>query len=221
MGRELEPACPRPQHDRAGAGRRRIAANPAGADGYVRHAGEGAQSMNIKGRARGGPGNLANHLQKDENEQVWIIGIHDLMAQDIDGALMEMDALGAGLKTGKTLYHMQINPAPTDPAMTPEQIDYAVMAALKKLDLDNQPHIVVGHLKTGESGIQREHYHVVASRIDLEHNRAISDSHNYRKHEEAAREIERTLGHERVQGAHIERFGIERPERTPSAAEMR
>lgn len=160
-------------------------------------------------------------MQKDENEQVWIIGIHDLMAQDIDGALMEMDALGAGLKTSKTLYHMQISPAPTDPAMTPEQIDYAVTTALKKLDLDNQPHIVIGHLKTGESGIRREHYHVIASRTDLAHNRAISDSHNYRKHEEAAREIERTLGHERVQGAHIERFGIERPERTPNAAEIR
>ena len=101
--------------------------------------------MNIKGRARGSPGNLANHLQKDENERVWIIGTQGIVAQDVDGALMEMDALGAGLKTGKTLYHMQINPAPTDPAMTPEQIDYAVMAALKKLELDNQPHIVVGH----------------------------------------------------------------------------
>jgi Relaxase/Mobilisation nuclease domain len=177
--------------------------------------------MNIKGRARGSPGNLANHLQKDENERVWIIGTQGIVAQDIDGALMEMDALGAGLKTGKTLYHMQINPAPTDPAMTPEQIDYAVTTALQKLELDNQPHIVIGHLKTGASGIQREHYHVVASRTDLEHNRAISDSHNFRRHEEAAREIERTLGHERVQGAHIERFGIERPERTPSAAEVR
>jgi hypothetical protein len=177
--------------------------------------------MNIKGRARGSPGNLANHLQKDENERVWIIGTQGIVAQDIDGALMEMDALGAGLKTSKTLYHMQINPAPTDPAMTPQQIDYAVTTALQKLDLDNQPHIVIGHLKTGASGIQREHYHVVASRTDLEHNRAISDSHNFRKHEEAAREIERALGHERVQGAHIERFGIERPERTLSAAEIR
>jgi MobA/VirD2-like, nuclease domain len=177
--------------------------------------------MNIKGRARGAPRDLAGHLRKEENEAVWIIGIHELVGQDIDGALLEMDALGAGLKTSKTLYHMQISPAPTDPAMTPEQIDYAVAVALEKLELGQQPHIVVGHRKAGKDGIEREHYHVVASRTDLEHNRAISDSHNYLKHELAAREIERTLGHERVQGAHAERFGTERPERTPTAAEMR
>jgi hypothetical protein len=177
--------------------------------------------MNIKGRARGAPRDLAGHLLKAENEAVWIIGIHELVGQDIDGALLEMDALGAGLKTSKTLYHMQISPAPTDPAMTPEQIDYAVKVALEKLELDQQPHMVLGHRKAGKDGIVREHYHVVASRTDLEHNRAISDSHNYLKHELAAREIERTLGHERVQGAHAERFGSERPERTPTAAEMR
>jgi hypothetical protein len=177
--------------------------------------------MNIKGRARGAPRDLAGHLQKDENEAVWIIGIDELVGQDIDGALLEMDALGAGLKTSKTLYHMQISPAPTDPAMTPEQINYAVKVALEKQGLDQQPHIVVGHRKAGKDGIEREHYHVVASRTDLEHNRAIRCDHNYLKHELAAREIERTLGHERVQGAHAERFGSERPERTPSAAEMR
>jgi hypothetical protein len=49
---------------------------------------------------------------------------------------------------------------------------------------------------------------------------AISDSHNYRKHEEVARDLEREFGHERVQGAHVEREGKERPARTPSHAEM-
>jgi hypothetical protein len=49
---------------------------------------------------------------------------------------------------------------------------------------------------------------------------AISDSHNYRKHEQVARDLEREFGHERVQGAHVEREGKERPKRTPSHAEM-
>jgi hypothetical protein len=50
---------------------------------------------------------------------------------------------------------------------------------------------------------------------------SISDSHNYRKHEEVARDLERRFGHDRVQGAHHERDGVQRPERTPSRAELR
>jgi len=66
----------------------------------------------------------------------------------------------------------------------------------------------------------REHYHVVWSRIDIEERRAIPDSHNYRKHEEVARQLEREFGHERVQGALTEREGVPRPARTPSRAEI-
>ena len=62
--------------------------------------------------------------------------------------------------------------------------------------------MVVVHEKEG-----REHCHIVWSRIDLDRMAAISDSHNYRKHEEVARELEREFGHERVQGAHVERDG--------------
>lgn len=67
----------------------------------------------------------------------------------------------------------------------------------------------------------REHIHIVWSRIDLERMRSVSDSHNYRKHEEVARDLERRFGHERVQGAHAERDGVGRPDRTPSRAELR
>jgi len=67
----------------------------------------------------------------------------------------------------------------------------------------------------------REHIHVVWSRIDREKMRSVSDSHNYRKHEEVSRELERRFGHDRVQGAHHEREGVERPDRTPSRAELR
>jgi hypothetical protein len=51
--------------------------------------------------------------------------------------------------------------------------------------------------------------------------KAVPDSHNYRKHEETSRELERRFGHERVQGAHVEREGRKRPDRTPSRAELR
>jgi hypothetical protein len=177
--------------------------------------------MVINGEPRGDPGQLAEHVQKDENEKVWIIGSQGLAAQDIEGAFFEMDALGAELRTDRTLYHMQINPEPgKDRAMTEDEVKFAVDLALSKVDLARQPYLVIGHEKFGEDGILRRHFHVVAARTDLEHNRAIRCDHNYRKHEEAAREIERALGHNRIQGAHAERFGIERPERAPTRAEQ-
>jgi hypothetical protein len=78
------------------------------------------------------------------------------------------------------------------------------------------PRVVVVHEKEG-----REHIHVVWSRIDQDKNRAVSDSHNYRKHEAVARNLERQFDHERVQGALYEREGVERPDRTPSRSELR
>ena len=90
----------------------------------------------------------------------------------------------------------------------------------RELGLTGQPRVVVVHEKKDRQRHDREHCHVVWSRIDLARLRAISDSHNYRKHELVARELERAFGHERVQGAHIEREGRARPKRTPSHAEM-
>jgi hypothetical protein len=76
--------------------------------------------------------------------------------------------------------------------------------------------VVVMHEKLG-----REHIHVVWSRINIDTMLSVSDSHNYRKHEEVSRDLERRFGHDRVQGAHHERDGVERPDRTPSRAELR
>ena len=98
--------------------------------------------------------------------------------------------------------------------MTPEQRMAAIDRLEKKLCLMGQPRAVVAHEKEG-----REHCHVVWSRIDLDRMRAIWDSHNYRTHELVARELEREFGHARVQGAHVERDGQARPERTPSHKE--
>jgi len=92
----------------------------------------------------------------------------------------------------------------------------AVDALEEKLGLVGHQRIVVSHEKH-----EREHFHVVWTRIDLDHMRSVSDSHNYRKHEEVSRALERRFGHERVQGAHAERDGVERPDRTPSRAELR
>jgi hypothetical protein len=102
-----------------------------------------------------------------------------------------------------------------DEVMTPEQWAKAVDRLEQELGLEDQPRAVVFHLKEG-----RAHVHVVWSRIELERMTAISDSHNFRRHEIVARELEREFGHARVQGAHVERDGQPRPDRTPSHAEM-
>src|SRR5271170_4273005 len=107
--------------------------------------------MLIKGSARGDAAGLARHLEKEENEAVWIVGSKDVAAQDIEGALLEMDALGAALRTHRTLYHMSINPVPgKDRLMSAEEWDYSCAAALKKMGLEDQPHLIVGHKKIGK-----------------------------------------------------------------------
>ncbi len=171
--------------------------------------------MVIKGGARGAPIDLAAHLQRlDTNERMEVLELRGVAADELEGALREMDAVASGTRCKRPLYHASINTAP-DERMTPEQWNQAIDALEAKLGFTGQPRTVVFHEKEG-----REHVHIVWSRIDLEHMRAIPDSHNYRRHEEVARELEREFGHAHVQGAHVEREGKERPDRTPTHAEM-
>lgn len=172
--------------------------------------------MIIKGQSRAGPAALAAHLgNAEKNESVSLLETKGTVAQDLRGALIEMDAYAAGTRCEKSLYHAAISPEPPH-RLSQEQRAEAIDALEDKLGLTGHARVVVMHEKLG-----REHIHVVWSRIDLDHMKSVSDSHNYRKHEEVARDLERRFGHERVQGAHVEREGIERPERTPSRAELR
>lgn len=171
--------------------------------------------MIIKGKSRAGPQQLATHLgNAEKNERVSLVETRGTIAQDLRGALIEMDAIAAGTKCQRSLYHAAISPEPPH-VLTPEQRAETIDALEKKLGLDGHARVVVMHEKLG-----RQHIHVVWSRIDLEHMRSVSDSHNFRKHEEVARDLERRFGHDRVQGAHHERDGVERPDRTPSRAEL-
>lgn len=170
--------------------------------------------MIIKGKSRAEPMKLALHLENAEtNERVELLETRHTIGDDLRTALVEMYAHAAGTKCTKPLYHAAISPAQT---ITREQINEAVDALEQKLGFDDQARVIVLHEKHG-----RQHIHVVWSRIDLETMTAVHDGHNYRKHEEVARDLERKFGHERVQGAHHEREGIARPDRTPSRAELR
>jgi hypothetical protein len=153
-------------------------------------------------------------MRTDTNERAEVKEIRGVVAQDLSGALREMEAVAAGARTNKPFYHGSINTR-ADERLTDEQRMYAIDKLEAALGLTGQPRVVVVHEKK-----DREHFHIVWSRIDLDRMAAISDSHNFRKHEEVARDLEREFGHERVQGAHVERDGKPRPERTPSHREM-
>jgi hypothetical protein len=181
----------------------------------------------IKGGARGDAAGLAAHLLRtDTNEAAAVVELDGMAATDLCDALREMAALAAGTRSTRPLYHASINASP-DETLTAAQRATAITELERALGLTGQPRAVVEHMKAN-----RIHWHVVWSRIDLTRMAAISDSHNYRKHEEAARRLEREFGHARVQGAHAERdppplpddgstpARRKRPTRTPSHAEM-
>ena len=171
--------------------------------------------MVIKGTSCAGARRLATHLMRtDTNERAEVLELTGVAASDLRGSLLEMEAVAAGTRSTKPFYHASINTR-ADEKLTDEQRAYAINRLEEKLGLSDQARIVVLHFKEG-----REHCHIVWSRVDLERMRVISDSHNYRKHEEIARDLEREFGHERVQGAHVEREGKARPGRTPSHSEM-
>jgi hypothetical protein len=169
----------------------------------------------IKGTSCAGASRLATHLNRtDTNERAEVKEIRGTAAEDLRGALLEMEAVAAGAQTTKPFYHGSIN-TKEDERLTDVQRAYAIDKLEATLRLTGQPRVVVVHEKEG-----REHCHIVWSRIDLDRMAAISDSHNYRKHEEVARALEKEFGLERVQGAHVERDGKPRPDRTPSHREM-
>ena len=171
--------------------------------------------MVIKGNARAGAKSLAAHvLRGDTNELVKVEEIRGVVSEDVEGALREMEAVACCTNTRKPLYHASIN-TPVEERMTPEQRARAIDRLEEALNLTGQPRVVVIHEKKG-----REHCHIIWSRTDLEKSIAIRMDHNFRTHEIVARELEREFGHERVQGAHVERDGKPRPARTPGHDEM-
>ncbi len=170
--------------------------------------------MIIKGASRGAGGQLASYLASQKNERVHVLEVSGTSARDLSGALREMEASRHATRSAKALYHAQVSPD-RDGKMTPEQWRRAADVLGKKLGLDGQPRALVLHTKGG-----RDHLHIVWSRVDAERGRVISDSQNYRRHEQAARQLESELDHKQVQGVHTRGRGLERPARTPERRAM-
>lgn len=153
--------------------------------------------MIIKGGSRSNGAQLGRYLMETgENAEVNVLELPD-SARSVGEAVRDMERMGKVTRGEKVLYHAQINPNPGEPMWKGDWIRSADILA-EKLGMEGQPRVIVFHLKEGYLEGAREHAHVVFQRTDVEKGRLISDSHNYRKHEAASRQIERELGHEPV-----------------------
>ncbi len=146
--------------------------------------------MIINGQAVKGGNRLANHLLKQENEQVQVLEISGVAANDnLHEALKDMEAVGAltQSQTGKVLYHANINPKANE-RLTPEQYIKASDHLMKELGFQGQPRAIVMHQKQG-----RQHAHLVVQLTDIEQQKLKPISNNYYKHRTVARELEQSL----------------------------
>jgi hypothetical protein len=167
--------------------------------------------MIIKGGSRGGPEQLAKHLQRrDTNEMVDILELQS-PARNLDEAFRDWQTMSEGTRGTKGLYHVNIDPA-EEYVMSLEQWARCVDVLEKELGFDGQPRAVVMHQKKG-----RQHLHIVWARTDIDTMTLRSDSMNYPAHERASKALELEFGHELVPGKHAKRDREKQPE-FPDAA---
>jgi hypothetical protein len=172
--------------------------------------------MIIKGQSRGRGQQLADHLlRKDQNETIRLYEMRGVVAGDVAGALAELEARGVAVTSKRPFYHASISPEAHTP-LTDSQVRIAVDALEEALGFSAQPRVVVVHRKNN-----REHVHVVWSRVDIDQSRAIPDSWNYRCHEEVARSLETLFGHRPIPRADSKRRTSARHAQAPRDYELR
>lgn len=147
--------------------------------------------MIINGGSRSNGAFFSRHLMRaDENERVAVVEIRGLRAETVPDAFLEMRDVASGTRCKNYFYHANLNTR-ADEVLTPEQWAQAVDTLERELGFTDQPRFIVEHDKEG-----RVHRHVVWSRIDADTMTALSDSHNYRTHEQVAATLEEAFGHE-------------------------
>lgn len=117
-----------------------------------------------------------------------------LIAEDVHGALDDMELLSEGSRCRQFLYHVSINPNRT---MNAEEWQQAWRAYEEEYNLVDYPFVTVTHHKQG-----RTHQHRVYLRVDFETNKAIKLSFTKVRNEKVARLLEYELGHELTVGKH-------------------
>ena len=144
-----------------------------------------------KASQRGEGQDLATHLQNAfDNEYVEIADLRGAVARDLHGAFAEWEVCAHAMTGCRNyLYSLSVNPDPSQGQLTRAQyLDY-IDRAEAKLNLSGQPRAIVFHIKEG-----REHCHVVWSRIDAEHSKAVHQAFDHQKLMMVTRQFARDHG---------------------------
>ncbi len=134
---------------------------------------------------------LATHLMNEEdNEYMEVAQVRGAIAQDLHGAFAEWEAQAHALtKCDNYLYSLSINPDERQRRLTREEYLAYIDAVENKLGLTGQPRAVVFHIKN-----DREHCHVVWSRIDAGQGKAVHMPFDHDKLMMVTREFARERG---------------------------
>lgn len=127
---------------------------------------------------RGGGQDLATHLMNAyDNEVAELAHLRGAIASDLHGAFKEWQVQAEDLtRCEKYLYSLSINPDPRQGPLTRDQYMDYIARTEESLGLTNQPRAIVFHEKYG-----REHCHVVWSRIDAVHAKAVHLAFDHEK----------------------------------------
>lgn len=172
--------------------------------------------MIIKGSSRAAAAQAGHYLlDLKKNDYTKFIETKGTISPDIKGAMQEMEAIAAGTKCQKFLYHASINP-PQGADLTPEQWAFAVDLLEKNLAFEGHQRVVAEHFKDG-----RAHRHIIWNRVDPETMKAVHMSNSFHAHELTARELEKAFGLDRVQGVHVLEENEKPAERGPTHNETK
>ncbi|MEQ8228174.1 MAG: relaxase/mobilization nuclease domain-containing protein [Rhodospirillales bacterium] len=140
---------------------------------------------------------LATHLlNAEDNEHVMVMDVRGALANDLHGAFAEWQLQADALTNCRNyLYSLSINPDPAQGRLTQEQYRDYVERVEKALGLEGQPRAVVFHIKH-----DREHAHIVWSRIDAEAGKAVQLSFDREKLMRVTRQFARDHGLELAGG---------------------
>jgi hypothetical protein len=144
-----------------------------------------------KASQRGLGQDLATHLQNAyDNEYVEIAEVRGAVARDLHGAFAEWEVCAHAMTGCRNyLYSLSVNPDPAQSALTRAQYHDYIDRVEGKLGLSGQPRAIVFHIKDG-----REHCHVVWSRIDAEHGKAVHQPFDRQKLMMVTRQFAREHG---------------------------
>ncbi len=164
--------------------------------------------MIIKGGSRSNRRFFAHHLLNGkDNERVRVVEVRGFSKPDLRSAFCDMEAVARGTRCENFFYHADMNPREGE-RLTDEQWARAADTLERHLGFEGQPRIFIEHEKKG-----REHRHIVWQRIDPDTMKARPDSLTFRKHEAAAREIERECELQPVASVLVKDRGTPRPQR--------